>query len=279
MPYWFWRYIPCSGVKLEFEQFSVYPETGEPILNLRRRNPKQKIAIKKKHIQEDEFNVFRHVNDIDFEMELRSESGDGTFFLDPAHVFTFLLMIKTGGWVNAPAILTSSTLDDPDSEAPYIFCEPFHETVPTHFGEASLTIEDVSWIKERMNVGLRFTNKPAFQNAMQALTSFHCVPFSNTALLIAWSGLEALFKTDTEISFRLSLYISNYLRKGLERAYLFERLRKSYDVRSKIAHGSSTKVADASEHANFTRDILRECLEKCINTYEFPNPGSLIFGE
>jgi hypothetical protein len=279
MIYWYWRYIPCKGVKLEFEEFDLFPDTGSPILYLRRRDPKQRIKIKRKHIQEDEHDAFKRIDGIDFEIGLRSEGGDGTFILDPVHVFSFLLMIKTGGWINAPAIVTASMLDDPDSDGPYIYCMPFIDSTPSAYRDVTLTLEDATWIKQNMNAGLRFTNEPMFQNAMQALTSFHCVPFANTCLLIAWSGLEALFKTNQELSFRLCLYIANFLRKGSERADVFERLRSSYDARSQVTHGSGGRLENLRDHANYTRDILCECLAKCIENGGFPDTKRLVFGD
>jgi hypothetical protein len=276
---WYWRYIPCKGVKLGFEELAIYPDTDRALLHLQRRDPKQRIRIKRKHIQEDDEEVFKKIDGVDFEMSLRSASGDGTFELDPAHVFSFLLMIKTGGWINAPAILTSSMLDDPEVDAPHIFCEPFLNASPTDYRDVTLTIEDIVWIKKHMDTGLRFTQERMFQNAMQALTSFHCVPYVHTRLLIAWSGLEALFKTEQELSFRLCLYIANFLKKGSERHEVFERLRRTYATRSKVTHGSGARLDDISEHAEYTRDTLCACLAKCIELDSFPDAKSLIFGE
>lgn len=276
---WYWRYIPCRGVKLGFEELAIYPETDRAILHLQRREPKQRIQIKRKHIQEDDDEVFRKIDGVDFEIALRSVSGDGMFELDPAHVFSFLLMIRTGGWINAPAILTSSVLDDPEINAPHIYCTPFIKFTPTHYRDITLTIEDAAWIKAHMNTALRFTNEPIFQNAMQALTSFHCVPYANACLLIAWGGLEALFKTEQELSFRLCLYIANFLSKGPERHDVFERRRRSYAARSRVAHGSSARLVNIHEHAEYTRDILRACLAKCVERGDFPNPKHLIFGD
>jgi hypothetical protein len=170
---WYWRYIPCKGVKLGFDELDLYPDKEPFVLHLRKRNPKQKIPVRRRHIQEDEYSAFKKIGDVDFEIMLRSESGGGTFFLDPVHVFSFLLMIRTGGWINAPAILTSSILDEPDVDAPHIFCTPFIDRVPTHYRDVTLTFEDANWIKTNISTGLHFTNDPTFQNAMQALTSFH----------------------------------------------------------------------------------------------------------
>jgi hypothetical protein len=95
--------------------------------------------------------------------------------------------------------------------------------------------------------------------------------------LTAWTGIEALFQTDQEFSFRLCLYISNYLRRGSKRRTEFKKLRSSYTDRSKVAHGITTKTKDIHEHAHYTRDILRECLRRTLEMKAFPNPNSLVF--
>jgi hypothetical protein len=274
---WYWRYIPCAGVKLDFDEFVLYEIGERTIVHLTRRNPKHKIKVFQKHIQEDPERLFKQIQGIDFEVSLASINRDGIFHLDYAHVFTFLLMIRTGGWLSAPIILTHSTLEAPEVDGPHIYCSSFIETRPTLFGDFRLTQEDAQWIKIHMDQALRFIQEPKFQNAMQALTSFHCIPYWSTRLVVAWSGLEALFGVDQEISFRLSLYITNFLKSGNDRYSEFEKLRRSYDDRSRVAHGAATKAKAVQEYATFTRDILRACLAKCIETNAFPNPKQLIF--
>jgi hypothetical protein len=96
-PLWYWRFIPCTGVKLEFNQFDLFELDGHPIVHLARRDPKQKRKIFKKHIQDDPDRLFKEMQEIDFEISLASINGDGIFNLDCVHVFLFLLMIRTGG--------------------------------------------------------------------------------------------------------------------------------------------------------------------------------------
>jgi hypothetical protein len=276
---WYWRYIPCAGVKLQFDQFDLYEIDKRTIVNLTRRSPEQKRKIFQKHIQEDPDKLFKTIQGIDFEIALASISGNGVFNLDYAHVFSFLLMIRTGGWISAPVILTHSALEDPEVDTPHIFCSSFIDARPAYLGDFQLTLEDALWIKLHMERALKFVNEPKFQNAMQALTSFHCIPYSSICLLVAWSGLEALFGVDQEISFRLCLYVANFLKLGDDRYSEFEKLRRSYGDRSRVAHGAATKAKAVHEHAIYTRDILRACLAKCLEMNAFPNPMELAFSE
>jgi len=65
------------------------------------------------------------------------------------------------------------------------------------------------------------------------------------SLLHMWCGLEALFpKVSTEVSFRLSLYLAQLVGGTIGRSEAYSRFRKSYDLRSKIAHGKRSEVED-----------------------------------
>jgi len=274
---WCWRYIPCAGVKLEFDEFDLHEKDGRTILRLNRCRPNQRRRIFQKHIQKDPDRLFKRIQGIDFEIAVASVSCDGVFNMDYAHVFSFLLMIRTGGWIFAPVALTHSLLEDPEADAPHIHCLSFIDARPTYLYDFRLTLDDARWIRLHMETALGFVSQPKFQNAMQALTSFHCIPYATTQLLVAWSGLEALFGVEQELSFRLCLYITNFLKSGEERYSEFEKLRRSYGDRSQIAHGLATKAKLVQEHATYTRDILRTCLAKCIETNTLPNPKRLIF--
>lgn len=262
---------------MKFDHFDLYEIGDKPIVCLSRRNPNRRRALFKKHIQEGPGHLLKELQTIDFEIALASEDGDGFFNLDYAHVFSFLLMIRTGGWISAPLFLTHSALETPECDEPHIFCGEFISTPPAYFGDFQLTLDDAVWIKLHMDAALKLKDEPRFQNAMQALTSFHCVPYASIGLLVAWSGLEAVFGVDQEISFRLSLYIANFLNFGDDRKSEFEKLRRSYDDRSRVAHGAATKAKALSENAIYTRDVLRACLMKCVEAGTFPNARDLVF--
>src|SRR3569832_691483 len=186
-------------------------------------------------------------------------------------------MNRTVAWIAAPVVLTHSTLEAPEVDKPHIYCSSFIDARPVYLRDSQLSLEDAQWIKGHMETALGLVNQPKFQNAMQALTSFHCVPYSSICLLIAWSGLEALFGVEQEISFRLSLYIANFLKTGDARQAEFDKLRQSYNARSRVAHGTATKAKDLHEHAMYSRDVLTACLQKCVETSAFPSQALLVF--
>jgi hypothetical protein len=75
-----------------------------------------------------------------------------------------------------------------------------------------------------------------------AIASPKCMPPSQSLLHI-WSGLEALFpQVSVELSFRLALYLAQLISPSGEKARVFERARASYNLRSKLSHGSKSSI-------------------------------------
>lgn len=57
-------------------------------------------------------------------------------------------------------------------------------------------------------------------------------------ILQMWTGLESLFpKVQTEVSFRLALYLAQLQGGAKSRLMYFNNAKKAYGVRSKVAHG------------------------------------------
>lgn len=96
---------------------------------------------------------------------------------------------------------------------------------------------------------------------------WHSVP--RVQLAVIWSGIESLFNVNTEVSFRISLYIANFLGENEAQAQqifkqVFKQVRKMYSSRSSAVHGNKTKdnlESAVEESANLLTRILRRCAE------------------
>ncbi len=89
----------------------------------------------------------------------------------------------------------------------------------------------------------------------------------------AITALEALWKLDSELSFRLSFRTSSLLGKtDDDRELIFERLRKYYRIRSKIVHGSALSPDEAAlvQNDEPLRDIVRKTLRAFIHLLANP---------
>lgn len=90
-------------------------------------------------------------------------------------------------------------------------------------------------------------------------------------------GLEALYLQDGagELSYRLAHRTSVLLcRERLERQRLFKAMNKSYNLRSKIVHGSKYHLC--FEDVWFIEDVLRQSIKSFLETPR-PKWPELIF--
>jgi hypothetical protein len=80
------------------------------------------------------------------------------------------------------------------------------------------------------------------RNAAQAVAMLRS---NNQALLHIWCALEPLFpKVSTEVSFRVSLNLAQLSSTSGERIAFFERVKKAYNVRSRVADGSEKQIGN-----------------------------------
>ena len=104
---------------------------------------------------------------------------------------------------------------------------------------------------------------------------WHSVP--RVQLAVIWSGIESLFNVNTEVSFRISLYIANFLGETeTQLQQIFKQERKMYSLRSSAVHGNKTKdnlESAVLESANLLNRILRRCAE--LN--KLPDVDNLVF--
>lgn len=64
-----------------------------------------------------------------------------------------------------------------------------------------------------------------------------------------WSGIEALFDIESELRFRLALYISFVSPDKKDNRFdYFKKVQKLYDQRSKIVHGKPIKEKEIYNH-------------------------------
>jgi hypothetical protein len=111
-----------------------------------------------------------------------------------------------------------------------------------------LTQSEHAWLLAHYSSAHRLMDEDRFRNAVHCLASYrwHAVPRVQLALI--WSGIEGLFQVDSELAFRVSLYIAKYLApksRSRQRA-IFEEVRALYGIRSRAVHGSKLKFPDNS---------------------------------
>lgn len=141
-----------------------------------------------------------------------------------------------------------------------------------------LNDNDEKWINAYYSTAYKLLDKDPYMTAVHAMASYKWHSMPRVQLSVLWSGIEALFEVSTEISFRISLYIVNFLA-GSDAAgarELFSKTRKRYSSRSASVHGGKIKgnIDDlVSESAILLNRIIRRCAE--LGT--LPDTEDLVF--
>ena len=141
-----------------------------------------------------------------------------------------------------------------------------------------LTEEDLKWIESFYSTAYKLLDKDPFMTAVHAMASYKWHSMPRVQLAILWSGIEALFEASSEISFRISLYIANFLagEDALEAKELFEKTKRLYSSRSAAVHGGRIK-GDMDGRVLESAALLNRIIRQCAELGALPNTQDLIF--
>lgn len=95
---------------------------------------------------------------------------------------------------------------------------------------------------------------------------------------VGYSLGGSLFNINSELVFRISLYITNFLIKNdEERAKAkFNEVKDLYKARSSAVHGDKIK-GELSSLVVRSANLLNDLIVKCITTNKLPNVDDLLF--
>jgi hypothetical protein len=130
-----------------------------------------------------------------------------------------------------------------------------------------ITNDEEVWIEQNFGNARRLLEQPSFSNAAHSLSSYRWHPHPRVQLAILWSGIEGLFDIESELVFRLSLYIARYLApddQG-ERSLIFSQVKQLYKHRSTAVHGGVLKE-NASKAVDETAALLRRLYMHAVDS-------------
>ena len=108
-------------------------------------------------------------------------------------------------------------------------------------------------------------SKKGLRRALRRFNSSYHRRDTQDRLIDNWIALEGLFLRDGnigELRFRASLRIAHFLAEDQWETY--QRVKKSYDMRSKVVHGTRVKAEEVESISTDTEDIVRRALAKAI---------------
>ncbi len=133
-----------------------------------------------------------------------------------------------------------------------------------------LNNEEENWIENNFNTARSLLDKKEFQNAVHSLATYRWHSHPRARLALLWSGIEGLFKIESELVFRLSLYSARFLHTEIDEVKAtFSNIKKLYKQRSAAVHGSTIK-GETNKSVEESALLLKSLILKCITNNGLP---------
>lgn len=141
-----------------------------------------------------------------------------------------------------------------------------------------MTDEDKCWIEMHYSDAFQLLDREPFMTATHAMASYKWHSMPRVQLAVIWSGIEALFEASTEITFRISLYIANFLSPDdtIKAREIFSNTKKLYASRSAAVHGGKIK-GDINALVSESAWLLNRIIRRCAEIGDIPNTQRLVF--
>ncbi|SFI59178.1 HEPN domain-containing protein [Nitrosomonas sp. Nm34] len=135
----------------------------------------------------------------------------------------------------------------------------------------ALNDKEASWVEASFAKARDLLERDEFRNAVHCMATYRWHSHPRARLALLWSGIEGLFKIESEIVFRLSLYIARYLEpeSNAKRKELFAAVKKLYKHRSAAVHGSPMKNT-AQDDVETSSKLLNQLILACIAKGDTP---------
>ena len=134
-----------------------------------------------------------------------------------------------------------------------------------------LSEDQAIWLEQHFRHAQDLLRQHSFQTAVHCLATYrwHTIPRARFSLL--WAGIESLFSVDSEIVFRVSLYVAKFLAPtdSPRQRQFFEQVKRLYKTRSQAVHGARIK-GDAHAQVEETAELLRVLLTNCVEQRSLP---------
>lgn len=129
----------------------------------------------------------------------------------------------------------------------------------------TITKDDAKWLNKYFNNAQSLLANDSFCTAVHSLASYQWHSMPRVQMAILWAGIESLFQINSELNFRISLYISNFLAgNDKEKArQLFKEIKELYNKRSSAVHGDTIK-GDLISHVEKSATLLNELITYVI---------------
>jgi Apea-like HEPN len=115
-----------------------------------------------------------------------------------------------------------------------------------------------------------------FQSAQRYYNNAHYLFDNDAKIMLLWAGIEGLLDVQAELRQRIALHAAILFDgDAAAKATHFTNVRKAYDIRSKVVHGSGTDAKLLSSAYEFASEVLVGLLRKSVELGRVPAGSEL----
>ncbi len=141
---------------------------------------------------------------------------------------------------------------------------------------ASATVTDLDWAKQHFDAFDDLLKVDRFQRAVRSYGNAHYLFDHDAKIMLLWAGIEGLLAIDSELRHRIALHAAILLiGTAEEKASYFARIKKGYDIRSRVVHGSAAKTEDLQQGYALASEVLLNLLRICVELRRVPSAAEL----
>lgn len=141
---------------------------------------------------------------------------------------------------------------------------------------APASVIDLDWAVAHFDAFDDLLKVNRFQNAVRCYGNAHYLFDNEAKIMLLWAGIEGLLDIDSELRRRIALHAAILLDgTSKEKATYFARIKKGYDVRSRVVHGSGAASEDLKRGYALASEVLLTLLRKCVELRRVPSAAEL----
>ena len=125
--------------------------------------------------------------------------------------------------------------------------------------------DDLTWAANHFERYNGLLEADRFLSALRCYSNAHYLFDDEPKVMLLWAGIEGLLDIDGELRRRIAMHAA-ILHDGdaVEKASYFTKVKKAYDVRSRVVHGSRPDAKTLRSAYLLASDILINLLRKIV---------------
>ena len=137
--------------------------------------------------------------------------------------------------------------------------------------------DQLKWACENLERFDALQKDETFSKALISYTNSHHLFGYSSRIMQLWSGIECLFRVSSEVSRTVAMYSALLLDEPDANARYdrFKEIRKEYNVRSKVVHGTVKGEKTLADGYLRASKLLAKLLSRCVELSHVPSSEEL----